>query len=336
MKTWHAAIAAGFLMAGAASAGVDAALPAWKDREQPGTETAGSPLDKDDPGMAVEPLDIAPPSAEEIAATAQAGEYLPEKYWAAYFADRPREFLIDPQQLLGRTEFRSRLAFLNEHAADSRIDLFVYLFKGDQEIPGEVRAEELIERFFSSGRPAALVFYYLGAPQRSVLYLSPSMTDVVSANEQHRALESSIMQAIAKKDPSTQIEEFLVQMSIRIYWMERMVGGGITARGGTPDYLRKGKAQGKKSALLEKLQPVLENARRLMVPTAVLSGAVLAGWLMILWWGRRTCYRLPVWHVEPRLGADHAAGIGAVISFASATVSPASQRDQMPDDWLPR
>ncbi len=30
-----------------------------------------------------------------------------------------------------------------------------------------------MERFFSEGRPAAVVYYYMGAPQRSVLYLSP-------------------------------------------------------------------------------------------------------------------------------------------------------------------
>jgi hypothetical protein len=42
-------------------------------------------------------------------------------------------------------------------------------------------------------------------------------------------------------------------------------------------------------------------------------------------------YRFPDFEVEPRLGGAHAAGVGAVISFASAAVPPASQRDQVPD-----
>jgi hypothetical protein len=49
------------------------------------------------------------------------------------------------------------------------------------------------------------------------------------------------------------------------------------------------------------------------------------------WLKRRARHRFPEFEVEPRLGGAHAAGVGAVISFASAAVTPASQRDQMPD-----
>lgn len=41
--------------------------------------------------------------------------------------------------------------------------------------------------------------------------------------------------------------------------------------------------------------------------------------------------RFPEFEVEPRLGASHAAGIGAVISFSSTAVPPARQRAQLPD-----
>src|SRR5690606_30151052 len=72
-------------------------------------------------------------------------------------------------------------------------------------------------------RPAAVVYYYLGAPQRSVMYLSPSLTDAVSVAEQRRALQSSVMQAFSSAEPAGQLEAFSVQMSIRLYWMERMM-----------------------------------------------------------------------------------------------------------------
>ena len=49
------------------------------------------------------------------------------------------------------------------------------------------------------------------------------------------------------------------------------------------------------------------------------------------WFRHRARYRFPDFEVEPRLGGSHAAGVGAVISFASAAVPPASQRDQVPD-----
>ena len=228
-------------------------------------------------------------------------------------------------------DYRDRLGFLNYHAGDSSIDLFVYVFKGEQDIPGEVREEELIERFFAEGRPAAVVFYYLGAPQRSVLYLSPSLTDAVSAAEQRRALESSVMQAFEKIEPAAQIEAFLVQMSIRLYWMERMIGGDPVAESETAPAARAKAAAAEESSKWEWLKPLVEKLRPHTMPAAVLLGAALAGLGATAWMRRRARHVFPEFDVEPRLGGAHAAGVGAVISFASASIPPASQRDQVPD-----
>lgn len=318
-------------------------LPTWADGERAQLEeagwVAGGLLLTDEPVPEVKeeettaPLDVAQPTAEDLAEEATPPDEIPEKFWPAYFDERPTSFLVDPQGLLGPADFRDRLGFLNYHASDSSIDLFVYVFKGEQEIPGEVREEELMERFFASGRPAAVVFYYLGAPQRSVLYLSPSLTDVVSAPEQRRALESSVMQAFEKVDPAGQIEAFLVQMSIRIYWMERILNGDAGDGGVEPVVARpvlKAEAE-KKSAMREKLQPMMDRAKGYLVPAGIGAGCLLGAWLAAVWVRSRARYRFPEFEVEPRLGGAHAAGVGAVISFASAAVPPASQRDQVPD-----
>jgi hypothetical protein len=211
------------------------------------------------------------------------------------------------------------------------IDLYVYVFKGEQEIPGEVREEELVERFFSQGRPAAVVYYYMSAPQRSVLYLSPSLTDTVSAAEQRRALESSVMQAFKDVDPARQIEGFLVQMSIRIYWMERMLGGASSPEAAMPVMVRRPKAPDIPAVPLEKYRPFLDDLRRFVMPAALIAPLALAALAAGFWQRRRARHLFPEFDVEPRLGGAHAAGVGAVISFASATLPPASQRDQVPD-----
>jgi hypothetical protein len=200
---------------------------------------------------------------------------------------------------------------------------------GDQEIPSEVREEEMIERFFSEGRPAVVVYYYLGAPQRSVVYLSPSITESVSAAEQHRALESSVMQAFEKIRPAEQIEKFLVQMSIRIYWMERMLAGDSTVGAAVPAV--RTVAVSKDAAPSAKLIWLQELAREFAFPAALAAGGVLAVFAFGFWRRISARYRFPDFEVEPRLGGAHAAGVGAVISFASAAVPPASQRDQVPD-----
>lgn len=332
MKTWLIILGVASFFATAASGAEDSSLPAWSEAERASGFVDGALLRADPERGVAERLDLAPPTAEDLSVNENPSLLLPEKFWSAYFGERPRKFLIDPQGLLSGNDLRDRLSFLDYHAGDSAIDLFVYVLKGDQEIPAALRLEEVPERLFSTGRPAVIVYYYMGAPRRTALYLSPALTTAVTVSEQRRALESSIMRAVAKEKPSSQLEAFLVQMSIRIYWMERLWDGGTAPAKSTTADERPPKKPDKKAELLAKLQPLIEKARRFALPAGALAGALVIGGLIWAWIRMRARYRFPVWNVEPRLGGDHAAGVGAVISFASATVSLASQREQRADD----
>ena len=310
------------------------AFPAWNASERKELEASGwapgAILRLDDSVSeelcAPEPLELEPPLPGEIAADPSPMVEVDEKFLSAYFAERPKDFLIDPQNLLTPADRKDRLSFLNYHASDSAIDLFVYIFGGDQEIPSEVRQEELIERFFAEGRPAAVVYYYLGAPQRSVVYLSPSITGSILPAEQRRASESAVMQAFEKTKPTEQLEKFLVQMSIRLYWMERVLAGEPPVLASSePTEDRQAAAKSPKFLWLQAL------AIRSEFPAAMLLAVLLLAIGCNQWWRLRARYRFPAFEVEPRLGGAHAAGIGAVISFASAAIPPASQRDQVPD-----
>lgn len=332
------AITALAVFTGSALALVEPALPVLNPHERGELETGAwipgarlltdEPI-PDEPGQsAPEPLQVEQPKLEEISQDFSLLPEIAEKYLPAYFAERPQSFLIDPQRLLTSSDSRERLSFLNYHASDSSIDLFVYVIGGEQVIPSEVREEELIERFFSEGRPAVVVYYYLGAPQRSMIYLSPSLTDSISAAEQRRAMESSVMQAFEKTKPSEQFEKFLVQMSICIYWMERMLAGESALNEKLPPGATISSYKTDSSAKFLWLQDL---ARRLAFPAAVVLIAFLTGFGIHHWLRFRARYRFPEFDVEPRLGGAHAAGVGAVISFVSAAVPPASQRDQVPD-----
>ncbi len=335
-----AGIAMGILVL-PASAFREPMLPTWIDKERAELEAAGwipgailltdDPIPDEPEEPASVPLEVEPPKPEEIAEDLKPSPDIAEKFLPAYFAERPKSFLIDPQGLLSPSDYRDRLGFLNYHASDSSIDLFVYVMGGDQNIPSEVREEELIERFFSEGRPAVVVYYYLGAPQRSIVYLSPSITDSVSAAEQRRALESSVMQAFQKIEPSEQIEKFLVQMSIRIYWMERMLSGESVAGDTLPLAGPVAASNNRVGVKTGRFLWVEDFIRRATVPAAVVLGVFLTAFGFMHWLRLRARYRFPEFNVEPRMGGAHAAGVGAVISFASAAVPPASQRDQVPD-----
>jgi hypothetical protein len=132
-------------------------------------------------------------------------------------------------------------------------------------------------------------------------------------------------------EPTAQIEAFLVQMSIRIYWMERMLGGETAAGEEVAVTMSAVKPAERKSGAMDKLRPLLVGAERFLMPVAMLAGVLIAALTANSFLRRRARYRFPDFEVEPRLGGSHAAGVGAVISFASAALPPASQRDQVPD-----
>ncbi|HEY8961710.1 MAG TPA: hypothetical protein VIM57_05830 [Luteolibacter sp.] len=274
-----------------------------------------------------EPLAVEPPAADEIAGDREPEHPVPESFWSAYFAQRPDGFLVDPQKLLKPEQHAERARFLKDHAGDSTIDFYLYVFDGEQSIPGEVRAEELIERCFQSGRPAAVVFYFLGAPERTELRFSPAIAEIVSPLEQRRSLQSSVTLATEKSGAAEQLEAFCQQMSIRLYWIERLMKGGVENVVGVSAPLE---TNAKKTSS-EKKEKLLALARQWAPQAAAAAGALLLLSSLRWLWKAKAKYRFPEFEVEPRLGGDHAAGIGAVISFASAALPPGGQREQKPE-----
>lgn len=268
-----------------------------------------------DPGELVE-QEPGPPASE-----------IPEEFLVNYFETKPETLLVDPQKLLSQQEYLDQLAFLRHHVSDSEIDLFVYLFDAEQEIPSEATADELVGRFFSLGRPAAVVFYFLGAPQRSMVMLGPQLEGLVSVSEQRRMLSSSVTKALDKANPVDQLEGFAVQLSIRLYWVEKEFSGTPVTAEPLVDLPEKPRPEPQENPLRSWLE--LARPRVLPVGGAVAGLAVAAiGWLLFR---RRLRYRLPELEVAPRLGGDHGAGIGAVVTFGNAGLPPSIQRDQVPD-----
>jgi hypothetical protein len=310
-------------------------LPPWPSKDRSDASAAellpAGGLLEPEPDVGSEPsMEFVAPRGGEILDDEIPFAPIPTAFLDQYFAERPSTFLIDPQHLLAPSEAQVQLDFLNYHSSDSSIDLFVYVIGGEQEIPSEVRVQELSERLFSIGKPAAVVIYPYGAPQRASFYLSPSLTDFVSAAEQRRSLDNSVMQAMEKTDAGGQFEKFLVQLSIRLYWMDRMLAGEssqVTAPV-VPREARRAELRADRKS--EKMAWLQFQVKQYSLPVGGGLFVLLVAWGFRRWLDRRARYRFPDFEVEPRLGGEHAAGIGAVISFASASLPPASQRVQMP------
>jgi hypothetical protein len=285
----------------------------------------------EDPTVAEPQMLPASPAGMEAAEDAARDKLIPEAWMNAYFGERPESFLTDPQKLISPLEYRERLEFLKYHAGDSAVDLYVHLIGNGQEIPQSVRLDSLMERWFSEGKPAVMVLYFMGEPKRTTMLLSPAIHDVVSAAERRRALESAMMQALAEADPARQFEALLMQMSIRIYGMETLMAPARPD--GHSDHRRKAPRLGKPAQADPKAAFLTFLAKqRIYVIAAVGAAGVLAVLALLRFFKKRYARHVfPDCEVEPRLGGAHAAGVGAVISFASATLPPASQRDALPD-----
>jgi len=249
---------------------------------------------------------------------------------AAYVDKHPESFLIDPQLLLGVGEREERLNFLNYHAGDSTVDLYVYLYRADQEIPKDWHDGHWVDKIFGGGRPTVVVFYHVGKPQASTMRVTRQLAEKVSMLERQRAMENAVIQALKKSDRAGQFEAFLVQMSIRIYLMERMMGGEKKNESATPVATKKTEKKSMPKGI-EKFRPLIDMVAPYLVPGVLAIGAVVLPWGISAVRRRWARYHFPEFEVEPRLGGPHAAGVGAVISFGRAAPSPAFQRKQMPD-----
>lgn len=262
----------------------------------------------------------------EIDETAISPEFLVE-----YFKEVPKDddghpvFLVDPQELLARQEFRDRESFLQYHSSESNINMHVYLFDGRQQLPEGMTIKSVYRDLYADRGPVSVVFYHLGMPDRSQIVLSSDIRAVISEDEQNRALRAAVQEAFEKSDVAYQLDNFLVELSIRLYWIERELN----------------KAETPRLARMETDEKVLAAARSeddnfrlvarafLFVFYMVVVG--LLGWLGYFFVERRMKVHFPEVECGPLLGAPHAAGVGAVISFSSSQLPPSQQRDQVPD-----
>ena len=280
---------------------------------------------------------------------------IPVEYLEKYFAHSSKHYLIDPQKLLGKQERIDREGFLDYHAKDSAIDIKIYLFDALQQIPASYSIEKLVKKRYEKTPLTAVVFYFLGDPSRNQLVFGGEGASEIDANTVRKMLESARLKAMERSEPSAQLEAFIIQLSIRLFWLEKeqaeLAGQVVEAKVQEdakavpepekvvdPPVLAPKKAteRHKKPHTIPEIEPSLFLKLKPYIPyicvgISGLTLSVIALLMTVILWKRGRIYRFPVFEVPCRLGADYAAGVGAVIAFHSNVGSPSSQRDQVPD-----
>jgi hypothetical protein len=158
-------------------------------------------------------------------------------------------------------------------------------------------------------------------PGKAELHLSDDLLRSVGGAERARALQSAVNQARVKSNPVDQLDSFCVQMSIRLYWMEKAWQAGVIAP------LEQSTEPTTPRAQHDFRHDLLVWWQQWKLPV-MLMGAVIAIGGFLRWaqlYRRR--YPFPQVDFTPRLGLPHAASTSEIVHFSPRRHSPHARRD---------
>ena len=139
-----------------------------------------------------------------------------------YFALRPVEYLVDPQELLTEQKSNDVRRFLEYHAEEAEFDIYLLIFAEPQEIPEEISLAQRHVDWFED-EPAVTVAYFMEAPERTVIEFNETLRSRLPVAVFQRIFQSCIREAQVSQNPSDQVERLAIELSIRLYWMAKLL-----------------------------------------------------------------------------------------------------------------
>jgi len=282
----------------------------------------------------LEPIELDPAVRQIPERKPVKGEWptnISDEFLSRYFHHAPEAFLVDPQDLLTEEQKQERASFLNYHADGSGFDLYVYLFDTKQEIPVGESLQGVVLDHFADKESTAVVFYFMGDPQRSELAFSEDLSGEIRMVNVRDLMKLSIEEATESEEPMAQLEFFLGQLARRLSGLEKKLkeDGVLDAR------LRgMGEKEVEKLGIPSSLWHNFRgNSEAFLAVVVLVSLAVAVGLLVFLKYlvGRNRAFVFPDAQGSSLLGAPHAPGVGSVISYHNRTQPPSLQRNNYPD-----
>lgn len=234
------------------------------------------------------------------------------------------EHLIDPDSHVSETQKEDLLRFLEFHARDARIKAYVVVTDRDQTVPKTADLSNVASGALSS-QDSCLAVYPLGEPWRARLFLSSAIHKAVAPDYLNSLVQDCAKDASLVTDPLEQLHRFTVRLSIRLFWLEKLIGSGQSppakvTRGDIPsDIIAK-----REAALTEALLQDNIPADRTVDWWSVVFGILLslaggAATYAALRYRRRRLigfvWMLPEIETQPRLGGAFSGGGGASIEY---------------------
>lgn len=254
-----------------------------------------------------------------------------EIFYEGYFRNTPSGYLVDPQNLLTAQEKGDREGFFEDHAKDSSVDIYFYLFDTYQQLPeGESPQRVMFEHVQKLG-PSLVVFYYFGMPERTQMVFSPQLERLVKDMNQRTNLVLAAEDGLDDSPELAQIDRFCIQLSTELFKIENTLG---TLEQENSNLMH---------PLSEEAPEVFEEPRLFdffwnssfarnvlgVLGLIILAGGV--GFIVKKFVDRKRIYVFPESEGSLLLQAPHAAGVGALITYDSPALPPSVQKDEVPD-----
>lgn len=286
-----------------------------------------------------------PPEVEVIIEAVQAKPNLPgtetlsdeavisDSYLEKYFGGGQDTRLVDPQQLLSMQEREDMKYALAQHEEESEVPIYVYLFDAKQKLPKGYSPEEIYDRVFTDkDQPSVLVYYFLGTPERTEFLLVGGASDEVPEWQVRELLWNSTHKAREKSAVFDQLDVFVGQLSMRLFWVEEILE---ELKYQIPDEVKMIDQEPESASKVEKLigsssEAVKPHLRNILVGTA--GGILVLVCLVWFFLGRR--YKFPESPSPERLGGSVGGKSGGILRYRSSRLPPSQQRKQFEKDFL--
>ena len=131
----------------------------------------------------------------------------------------PGQYLIDPLHQLPEVVRDDLGRFLDSHARDARVSLYVLVLPTDQKLPASINLAKMAQGSLLR-KDSCLAVYPMGEPWRLRLFMSRSIRDQVPTAELGQVMDDAIRGAMQTVDSEEQLHRLLIRLSIRLFWLE--------------------------------------------------------------------------------------------------------------------
>jgi hypothetical protein len=240
-----------------------------------------------------------------------------QEFLAACEQSLPREYLIDPDQLVPEVQNHDMTRLLEFHAHDARIKLYVLVTAHDQKLPEGASLDKL-----ASGSllltDACLLVYPQGEPWRTRLFVSRSIHSQVSGSFLSDTIQACLKEALQTSNIHDQLRRYTIHLSTRLFWLQKSLSTEPSAQGKEQHTLAEFSPEAKN-------EPAQSKVPSLLLPVWSLTGLLVAAAAFMA--GRRIHHSLQlrrrrrIWMLEepetpPRLGGAFTGGGGGMIRYA--------------------